>query len=41
MAKLEERHISGSKTALLIGGAVGLFILISYAVAVGSLYSGI
>jgi hypothetical protein len=43
MAQLEERHASGSKTAWLIvaiGGAVGLFILISYAAAMGGLMAG-
>jgi hypothetical protein len=40
MAQLEERHVSGSKTALLIGGAVGLFILISYAAATAAVLTG-
>jgi hypothetical protein len=43
MAQLEERHASGSKTAWLIvaiGGAVVLFILISYAAAMGGLMAG-
>jgi len=44
MAKLEERHVSRGKTAWLIAGiagGVGLYLLIAYAGAVGSLAGGI